>query len=171
MKRLERRARTARAIEPDAVRDMRSDLRKLVALEWIQTALGIGLLAAVLVRAVIVTEDSAVAVVLTIVGLLAMLLFTLALRIRMGHESLRRDVQELEIRNELQARALDDEASPYRGRSVPQAPVVEQRQRRTSGFGRRFMTRVRVDGAPVETGEHGDRFADDASQAATRRSA
>lgn len=171
MKRLERRVSTTRAVEPDAVRDMRSDLRMLVALEWIQTALGIALLAAVLVRSVIVAEDNAEAIALTIAGLLAMVLFTLALRIRMGHESLRRDVQELEIRSRLEARTSEDEASPYRGRCIPREPVPDQRQHRMSGFARRFMTRVRVESAPVETGEHGDRSADGASRAAMRRSA
>lgn len=77
----------------ETTRWMRRDLRKLVALEWAQTMVGVGLLVVIAARAVVVAEDGSIALALTIADVLAMAFLFLAMRIRMGHEALRRDVQ------------------------------------------------------------------------------
>jgi hypothetical protein len=104
-------------IPPPPTGEQRKDLRRLVALEWTQTAVGVGLLVAVVARAVFIAEDDRVAAVITIVGILSMLFLTMAFRIRMGHESLRRDIEGIEIRHELANRTTElHGGSPYRDR-------------------------------------------------------
>jgi hypothetical protein len=137
MNRVDNRPPSSFEAKPEDTRGLRSDLRKLVALEWTQTALGIGLLAAVAVRAVVMADDDSVAAVLTIVGMLAMVFLTLALRIRMGHESLRRDLQEIEIRHELARSSPEPGGSPYRDRIIPLARGRELPQRRSGSHLRR----------------------------------
>ena len=123
--------------DQDEALSMRSDLRRLVVLERLQTALGIGLLLAIAARAVATAEDDAVGSALVIVGMLAMIVVTVALRARLGHASLRRDVQALELRRDLESRpepdaaSFDLQGSAYRGRFFPPIRAAVARLRRT----------------------------------------
>jgi hypothetical protein len=125
----------------DGVREMRRDLRNLVALEWAQTALGFGLLGAVAIHAAVVAEDLHVRTALALASALAVASLALAFRVRMGHAALRRGLQELEIRHELESQMPLEltYGAPYRdGRGL-----------RTGGFPR----------AAVEHGYDGARAA------------
>ncbi len=143
------------------VQTTRSDLKKLVALERVQIALGIGLLLAIAARAVIAAEDDAVGSALAIVGMLAMIFVTLGLRVRLGQDSLRRDVQTLEVRRDLEPQPGPDAAtfglqgSPYRSGFFPpiRAAVARlgrpDRQRRS-----RRNSRLRESARHLHAREH-----------------
>ncbi len=96
----------------------RRDRRKLLALESVQIALGIGILALVALRAIVTIEDDAVASALTIGGMFVMVLVVVALRVRLGRETLRREVKALEDRRDLEDRQASDLAAPDSGRRL-----------------------------------------------------
>lgn len=139
-------------------RGLRSDVRKLAALEWVQTTLGIGILVAVVVRAFVTAEEDAVAAVITIAGLFVMVVFTLALRLHLGRESLRRDVEALErnLDDPASREALDLHASAYRGRLLPALRAVMTRPEPPARRRRRRM-RLRDKARHVHVREHGVR--------------
>lgn len=145
----------------DAPRTIRGDLRKLVALEWVQTALGVGLLLAIAARAVVNSKEDAVGSALVILGMFAMILVTLVLRVRLGHESLRRDVETLELDCDLESRPKPDAASfdlrgsVYRARFSPPIRAAVTRLRRTDGKRRRHRSsRLRESARHLLVREH-----------------
>lgn len=137
-------------------RGLRRDVRKLAALEWVQTTLGIGLLVAVVGRAFVTAEEDAVAAAITIVGLLVMVIFTLALRVHVGRESLRRDVEALERDLDQEGESLDLRTSAYRGRlPLAHRAVMMARPEPPAGRRRRRRMRLRDKARHAHVREHG----------------
>jgi hypothetical protein len=99
------------ALQADASRSVRRDLRALLALECVHTLLAIALLSGVAMRSVLMTDEPVVA--LTIVGVvtLAAVFLVLAVRLRSGQEGLRRELIALELHREA---ALVPRRHPYR---------------------------------------------------------
>jgi hypothetical protein len=85
----------------EALPDLRSDLRRLVALESVQAALGVGGLVAIALHAVTVSADRDTALLIASATLLALTYLALAFRIRLGQDLLRRDLHVMEFYDEL----------------------------------------------------------------------
>jgi len=101
-----------------------------LALESVQVALGIGILVLVALRAIVTIEDDAVASALTIGGMFVMVLVVVALRVRLGRETLRREVKALEDRRDLEDREASDRAAPDSG---PRLRAAARRSMDTRG--------------------------------------
>ncbi len=136
---LERRSTkpSARPPRPETTRGTRRTRRKLLALESVQIALGIGILVLVALRAIVTIEDDAVASALTIGGMFVMVLVVVALRVRFGRETLRREVKALEDRRALEDLQASDRA-PDSGRRLRAAarPSTDTRGRNGIPSGR-----------------------------------
>lgn len=134
-------------------------LRKLLVLERAQTALGIALLVAIALRAVVAARDDAPWSALVIAGVGSLLVFTLVFRVRLGRESLRRDVRALELPHEVIARR--------RPRTTPRLPRVSRsrllrpiriavtRLRRAVASRRRRWLRLQARSRLAHAREHG----------------
>lgn len=114
----------------DAAASPRRDVGRLLALEWVQVALGVSLLVMIAARAVSAPRDGVDASTVAIVGMLALLALTAGLRARLGRAALRRDVQELTLLCDLASPRLTDHDSPYRGRVLPPIRAAVTRLRR-----------------------------------------
>ncbi|RYG83436.1 hypothetical protein EON77_06945 [bacterium] len=103
-----------------------------------QIALGIGILVLVALRAIVTIEDDAVASALTIGGMFVMVLVVVALRVRLGRETLRREVKALEDRRDLENGEANDLAAPDSGRRLRAAarPSMDLRDRNGVPSGR-----------------------------------
>lgn len=128
---------TKRSTSPprlETTRGGRGTRRKLLALESVQIALGIGILVLVALRAIVTIEDDAVASALTIGGMFVMVLVVVALRVRLGRETLRREVKALEDRRDLENREASDLAAPDSGRRLRAAARASMDTRGRNGI-------------------------------------
>jgi hypothetical protein len=94
----------------DEILHLRRDLRSLVLLEAVQMATGIGALLAIATHAAVVASDIRIAVSIAAVVLLALSYLLLGLRVRVGQELLRRELQTVEQRHE----PAQEVGHPYR---------------------------------------------------------
>lgn len=97
-------------------RHLRSDLRRLIALEWTQVALAIIALVSVGIRAVLAADDPHVVASLAFVEVFAIALLALAFRVRLGHELLRAELHVAEAHEAMERRfaASQSDHHPYR---------------------------------------------------------
>ena len=138
-------------------------LRRLAALEWLQTALGIALLGAIGLRAFFTAEEDAIGSALVIAGMSGMLLFTLVLRVQLGRESLRRDVRVLELRRDLELSRAPERTRTavglrrmYRSRFLrPLRAAVTRMRRAEARRRRRLGSRLPPKARHAHVREHG----------------
>lgn len=112
----------------EETRKLRRDLRALVFLESAQTILAVGALLGIAVRAIVLSGNGRTAVSIAAIVLLALSYLALAVRVRMGQETVRRELRELELTREI-GMAVDRE-DPYR------APAGPPKKRRPSRWAR-----------------------------------
>lgn len=126
-------SRDGEAKQTESTRQLRRDLRGLVALECVHRALAIGPLLAIAIRAVVLTQDRRTAVSIAAVILVTLSYLALAFRLRMGQELVRRELCAIELRDELAEEAAELArrgqgcSHPYRA-----APVIGSRPRAMS---------------------------------------
>jgi hypothetical protein len=124
---------------PDAIGDLRRDLRGLVALESLELATGIGALLMIAIRAILVAENLVVAISIAAIVLLALSFLLLALRIRAGQALVRHELWAMESRQKLDeaTRRVAQRSLPYRSSAVVPcrcgfAPAHERYQSRNA---------------------------------------
>ncbi|MDB4934992.1 MAG: hypothetical protein JWP87_1964 [Labilithrix sp.] len=91
---------SARSEADAALRRTRRDLRGLVALECLQTGVGVVGLGGVALRAIVSPVDGRVALLLAAIGVLSLAYIVLAIRVRFGQVAIRRELYVLELQRE-----------------------------------------------------------------------